>query len=1215
MSQPRRCLWNFSMAFVVAVLLAGALPADAATPPAATAPPADSAASLAAVKRADQYIAKGNLSAAEIELRNAIRQAPQDADLRARLARIYLELGDPISAEREARAARERNGAEADYLPVLMQALLRQGKFQDLSDLVRPGNRPPALESQVRWALGMAAMGQHDKTKAQTLLQDAIRLDPKAAPPKIGLARLLGASNPQQANKLLDEVLTADPRSVEALQVKGELARAKGDTQAAMNDFAAALKIAPENIPVRLSRADLNIAEGKFKAADEDLDPILKTNPGNFMANYLQALERARQKRYAEADRVLDRLSSVFDQFPSGYYLQGAVKLQLGQYAQAENILAKYLARVGGDARAARLAALAALRQRAPDRAIGYLKTLAAQPKADAATLTLLGNAYMASGQASLALQQFEKAAAIEPNNPAIQTRMAISEIGAGQGKAGLAELQRVFDTQAGATVAGPTLVLAQLRAGQTEKAAQVADALIKRDAKNPLYLTLSGMVKSAQKDVPGAEAAFQAALAQNPDFTSARNDLAALYLSAGRPDDAKKVYETALAKKPDDVNVLLGLANIAMGQKNWADATSYINRARTAAPNDPAPGLAQVRLYALQKNWSNAAAVAGALNAQFPSNLNVVVAEAQAQLAAGDSSGALASYKRAYQLAPDSMPILSRYLFLLTSQKYYREASAILKDAIVRNPKDTALKADLIRITAQLEGLDSAISLANFYAKDAPDTNVYPLVEDQLYQNAGRWDDAVALLEKAVSARPDDEGLTTALAQLYIRTGSFDKAETLLTRRLKADPKDAAASELLGRLYLATRRTTDALKVYDALLAQSPNNLSGLLGVADVAIAEKKWPEAAEDIKRAEAAVPGNAAPGIKLVNLYIERQDWKNATAAAAELAAKFPANVDVLDAQARAQIGAGDMKGAIATYKHASQIAPDSALILYRYVAALNTAKNYPEAQSVLRAALNLAPQNTQIKANLIRVAAEIGGVDAGLAEARDLAKKDPDNPVYDEVSADLLAKAGRSKEAIGLLEHDLASKPGNDQLRAELAGLYNRSGEAGKAVTLLEARLKEDPTNFPVGSALASLYLENKNYDAAIAQYNKLLASRPASPPILNNLAWLYQKKGDLNKAQQLAQQAAAAAPNAAQIDDTLGWILLAQGDTDKAVTYLTAANVSAPTDPTIAYHLAAALIRAGRAADAQAMLEKLLASGTSFSDKPAAEKLLAEIKHS
>jgi Flp pilus assembly protein TadD len=80
-----------------------------------------------------------------------------------------------------------------------------------------------------------------------------------------------------------------------------------------------------------------------------------------------------------------------------------------------------------------------------------------------------------------------------------------------------------------------------------------------------------------------------------------------------------------------------------------------------------------------------------------------------------------------------------------------------------------------------------------------------------------------------------------------------------------------------------------------------------------------------------------------------------------------------------------------------------------------------------------------------------------------------------------------------------------------------------------------------------------------------------------------------------------------------IDDTLGWILLAQGDTGKAITYLSAAILSAPNNPDIQYHLAVALQRAGRRADAQATLENLLASGVSFSDKAEAEKLLQELK--
>jgi Tfp pilus assembly protein PilF len=274
--------------------------------------------STADVKEAEQSIAQGNLKAAEIQLRNAIKDAPQDPVLRARLAEVYLQEGDAQSAEREARAARERNGNEADYVLVLSDALLGQQKFANLIDLVQPRNRDPVLESKVRTALGTAAAGLGDRAKAETLLGEAVKLDPNAARPKIQFARLLSGSKPAEADKLIDEVIAANPRSAEALQIKGDMLRGRGDQDSAMRLFNEALKIDPKNVAAQLSRADINIALGKYKLADEDIDPILKASPGHFMANYLRGVELVKQEKYAEADRIFDRLSPDFAGFWPG---------------------------------------------------------------------------------------------------------------------------------------------------------------------------------------------------------------------------------------------------------------------------------------------------------------------------------------------------------------------------------------------------------------------------------------------------------------------------------------------------------------------------------------------------------------------------------------------------------------------------------------------------------------------------------------------------------------------------------------------------------------------------------------------------------------------------------------------------------------------------------------------------------------------------------
>ena len=119
-----------------------------------------------------------------------------------------------------------------------------------------------------------------------------------------------------------------------------------------------------------------------------------------------------------------------------------------------------------------------------------------------------------------------------------------------GKSQEGLTQLEQVFANEAGETIAGPTLVLSESRAGRIKKASEVAASLIRLDANNPLCQTLLGVVDVAQRDYPAAEAAFPAALARNPEFVAAIRNLSQLYVVSGRTEDAKKVYGDLLSKR-----------------------------------------------------------------------------------------------------------------------------------------------------------------------------------------------------------------------------------------------------------------------------------------------------------------------------------------------------------------------------------------------------------------------------------------------------------------------------------------------------------------------------------------------------------------------------------------------------------------------------------------------------------------------------------------
>src|SRR6202022_2699234 len=226
----------------------------------------------------------------------------------------------------------------------------------------------------------------------------------------------------------------------------------------------------------------------------------------------------------------------------------------------------------------------------------------------------------------------------------------------------------------------------------------------------------------------------------------------------------------------------------------------------------------------------------------------------------------------------------------------------------------------------------------------------------------------------------------TVALSRLYTGSGDLKKAEAVLTGRLAADPDNPTLRAVLGRLYLTTGRIDYAKRTYEALLAPRPTDVAALLGLGEIAVAEKKWVEATDYISRARAAAPNDPAAGLMLVNMYGLQQDWKHAVPAAADLAAQFPASIEVLDAQGRVQIGAGDADGALSTYRHAYKRAPAPNPIVALYPALRGPAKKFPEARSILQAALDRDPPNASLKGEMIRVEAEIGGLEAGLAKAR-------------------------------------------------------------------------------------------------------------------------------------------------------------------------------------------------------------------------------------
>ena len=245
-------------------------------------------------------------------------------------------------------------------------------------------------------------------------------------------------------------------------------------------------------------------------------------------------------------------------------------------------------------------------------------------------------------GKSDLALEQFQKAAALAPNDVPLKAMVAASKIDAGARSQGLEELENLFATEGDEAVAGPSLVLSELRAGHPDKAAQAAEKLVAEKPDLDTYQVLLGMVRAAQKDFPAAEKIFEGIVKRNPDSAPARHNLAQIYVAAGRVDDAKKTYQDFLSRKPNDPTALLALADIAASEKKWDEAIGYAEKAACRLPKDPAPGIKLLQLYAARQDWARAKALASELAMLFPGNAAVAEAQGRILEASGDRNAAI---------------------------------------------------------------------------------------------------------------------------------------------------------------------------------------------------------------------------------------------------------------------------------------------------------------------------------------------------------------------------------------------------------------------------------------------------------------------------------------------------------------------------------------------------------------------------------------------
>ncbi|MBK1658283.1 XrtA/PEP-CTERM system TPR-repeat protein PrsT [Paracraurococcus ruber] len=795
------------------------------------------AASAQPLQRARAAEARGDLRAAQIEYRNAVRAEPQNGVVRAGLAQISMELGDLDTAEREARAALE-NGYDAPAATALLiRVYAARGRFREiLRDFPLPENpQQPAVAGQVAVGRALAHLALGERDAGRAAVAAAQRLAPNAIETHLATAGLALADNDRAASEAaIDRALAADPTRAEALLRKAAFQLERGETPAGLETLGRLLTAAPGNLAARLLRAEILLRSGEDARAKQDVDAALRVQPGSVQGVYLTAVLQARAQDWRAADETLQRLSSVLPNIPDGLLLLASVKRALNQAGQAEDAAQRYNARRPEDPRGAKLLATLQIEGNRPGDAAATLTRLVQRGAADAEAFDILGRIHAGSGRPREAVQAFQQAAQLAPADGGIQARLAAARLAAGDAagtQRAAEESLRLAPDQAGAR---ELMAIAALTRGDVTTAQAEWERLTPEQRRGEPAGTLEGLLKLARFDVAGARTSFEMVLRAFPDSVGARLGLARVATAQGQPEEAERLLGEVLARAPSHPEALGRLAaTIAAGGPRAATARAVLERAQAAAPTEPMLAIALASSLALGRDPAKAVAVLNTEALRRP-NQGVALPLARSQAHAALEQWAEAEEAARLALAEDasSIPARRQLVALLLRAGNARSAEALVQEGLRLDPANPAMQGLAISLAQQSGGLDTALVLADRLADSDAARPASLLLRGDLLLAARRPADAARAFA-AMRARAESSVLAQREAASWQAAGDLPAAMAAIDRWLAGAPEDAEALNLRAQFDLQAGRNADAERRLLTVVERAPDNAVALNNLA----------------------------------------------------------------------------------------------------------------------------------------------------------------------------------------------------------------------------------------------------------------------------------------------------------------------------------------------------------------------------------------------
>ena len=672
--------------------------------------------------------------------------------------------------------------------------------------------------------------------------------------------------------------------------------QARGDTQAAIIQLKNAVQKQPDNAEARLLLGQASLSVGDPTSAEKELRRASRNGaaPEQVAPLLAQALldsgepekviAEFAETKLGEAKAEAQLRARVGEaQMRSRKFSDAATSFKAAMTADPDNVRAQ----LG-------LIRLTAMEGK-PEEAQAAVARLVSTHPTSAEALSLQAELQLVAGNRAGARASLQQAIAAEPSAAYARFELISLLIGDGEFDAAAQQIKEARALRGGDLRL--TYFEALLAVGRNEygKARELSQQILKSAPEHVPTLVLAGGVELQEKHYATAESMLQRAVGLAPQHNGARTLLARSYLASGQAARAVDVMQPLLGRNTriDAATLMLaGEAYFANG-----DIKQSAQYFEAASQSQSQKSLAQVRLGQIalatgdvEGGIRRLEAVSGDPAAPIQADMALIAG----YMRKGDSGRALAVAQGLVKKEPKN-PLAYQVLgSVQLARKEYRDSRAAYTKALELNPQLLPAAAGLARLDlAENKPADARGRFDALIAKDPKNDLAYLALADVLGATKAPPTEIIAVLQRAVTARPDSVAARVALVNAYLQAKDARAALNAAQDAGAGGTRDPRLLDALGRAQWAAGESNQAIESFNRLAALEPQSTVPLLRLAAVYVSQKEIDKAIEALLRAQRIAPADPGVARDLVLGYLMKGKSEEALKQARALQVAAPRN----------------------------------------------------------------------------------------------------------------------------------------------------------------------------------------------------------------------------------------------------------------------------------------------------------------------------------